>query len=1134
VPTEDTLLEFDTAARLAALDPSRSFIVQAPAGSGKTELLIQRYLRLLDTVESPEEVLAITFTRKAAQEMRLRVVEALRNARSGKQADSEHEQRTLALAAAVLARDAMHDWRIVEFPGRLRIDTVDAFSAGVARSLPLSSGLGGIATTVADAEAATLYREAAASTLDHLAAGGPSGEAVERVLRHLDNDIGRYLAYLARMLASREQWLGITGSGAWTASAAAAARLKLEQNIADVIHRQLSLLVALLPPACAAELPPLLSYAGNNLLNDAKADHAVAACAGTSALPSTRPEDRRAWHGVADLLLTAKGEWRKSVTKNDGFPADDKAKKAALYDLIERMRPADDFRSGLHLARSLPDPHYSDQQWSVLLALFELLPVAVAELRHLFASRNVIDHPEVALAAGRALGSGDQPGEAAMMLDYRVRHLLVDEMQDTSISQYGLIARITDGWTPGDGRTVFCVGDPMQSIYRFRDAEVGEFLLARERGVGGVPLESLTLRRNFRSGEHLVHWFNSVFTQVMPLKNDVAAGAIAYSESVPVEGKAGEGASTIYPLFDADPAAEARCSLGIIRRCLDEHPDDDVAVLVRSRSHLTTLLALLRQQQIRYQAVEIDRLTDLPELIDLIALVRALAHEGDRLAWLALLRGPWAGLRWADIHALVRNDRASTVRELIDQPARMAALTPDGRRRAGQLLLTLRPYIGRNATDSLRDITERAWCALGGPAMLGDDQQLENVYRLFDAIDRISVAGTLDDVGEFERRLDAVRVSGGAGSGCRLHLMTMHKAKGLQFDHVLLHGLGRTTRGRTSEVLSWLNLADESGRGEMLLSPVGPRAEIEHDPLYRYIEATEKEKDRLEQDRLLYVACTRAKKSLHLVGHTVIAADGEQPHSPQPSSLLGRLWRAVQGEYERAFTEWEDGNPPSAAEAGTTGMVLPLLRRFEVEWQAPSASSLPGPGRQPESLASAADEPVDFEWVGAATRHTGTIVHRWLQRIGEGRTDASVDGLATLRGVSRRWAVGLGVAAAELDGVCDQVENALKGILTDAKGRWVLFGPGECELSLSGVVDGLVQSIVIDRIRIDDGGTHWIVDYKTSVHGGGDIARFLRQEHDRYRPTLARYASIYRGYCDAPVRAALYLPLLQQFVEVDV
>ncbi|MDZ7771088.1 MAG: UvrD-helicase domain-containing protein [Woeseiaceae bacterium] len=139
-----SLLAADRQARVDALDVTRSFIVQAPAGSGKTELLIQRYLCLLASVADPEEVVAITFTRKAAMEMQLRVVEALARAADGVDGEAEHEQRTMAAARAVLARNAERGWQLPESPRRMRIQTLDAFCASVARLLPVSSGLGGV------------------------------------------------------------------------------------------------------------------------------------------------------------------------------------------------------------------------------------------------------------------------------------------------------------------------------------------------------------------------------------------------------------------------------------------------------------------------------------------------------------------------------------------------------------------------------------------------------------------------------------------------------------------------------------------------------------------------------------------------------------------------------------------------------------------------------------------------------------------------------------------------------------------------------------------------------------------------------------------------------------------------------
>ena len=1132
MPTDLDLLEADRQSRIDALDIGRSSIVQAPAGSGKTELLIQRYLKLLAIVGNPEEILAITFTRKAALEMQMRVISALRLARDGPEPLADYERTTYVAATEALARDRELDWNLIQSPGRMRIQTVDAFGAGIARTVPLSSGLGGIGATVSGAGMSDMYRAAAAATFDCLQAEDEHGAAVERVLTHLDNHTGLYVSHLARMLAYRDQWLMITGGGLSDPGTAAAVRRRLEKNIEDIVIRHLSRVRDLIPESSVPEVLHLTSYAIDNLQQGDKPDHPLCVLAGRNELPGQTADDRTDWQAIVGLVLTKAGDWRKSINKNDGFPAGDSGQKKALYRLIDEMREVTALHDRLLQVRSLPAARYSDEQWDVLLALFRLLPLAVGELQRMFSERGISDHTQIALAANNALGSVDQPGDMALMLDYSIRHLLVDEMQDTSISQYGLLKKLTAGWTRGDGRTLFCVGDPMQSIYRFRDAEVGQFLLARENGIGDVDLDSLVLRRNFRSGEHLVHWFNTVFGQILPLHDDVSTGAISYSESVPVEAHANAGEYQIHPLFGASPEEEARHTLAVIRTCLQGHAGASVAVLVRSRTTLPALLYELRCADIPYQALEIDRLTNLPEIIDLVALTRALCHESDRLAWLALLRGPWVGLNWTDIHSLVKNDRRSTVIELLDDENRMTRLSADAVGRVNKFRALIAVPTQCSGTEGLRERLEQAWYALGGPCMLRDAEQLDNVYRFFDVIENIELAGSLEDVCDLERILDQERVSGKVGPDCQLQIMTMHKAKGLQFDHVVLHGLGRTAKVSDKAVLSWTSDPGSVGSTRLIISPVGPRADIENDPLHQFIERTEKDKERLELDRLLYVSCTRARQSLHLIGNVGLTVDGQSYRRPPAGSLLSRLWPAIEPIYEREFAESGIGEKQEPRDEESL-LLKPVLRRLSVAPPSnapdlpgtPSVADQPGGGEEPKTT---------YQWVGSAARHAGTIVHRWLQRMTVASAPIEDRDVAEIRAVSRLWARELGVSKEDIDAVCDRVAVALENTLADTVGRWLLSGEGQTELAVSGVVDGRVQSVIIDRVRVDDNGVHWIVDYKTSTHEGGNLAGFLEQEAQRYRPQLEKYAAIYRNLSDAPVRSALYFPLLQEFFEVPV
>ncbi len=1123
----ERLLEDDQQSRDDSLDVSRSFIVQAPAGSGKTELLIQRYLKLLSVVDNPEEVIAITFTRKAAAEMQFRVLGALKMAHRGEQPEQPHRQLTCALARSALQRDETLGWQLISNPRRLRIQTLDSLNAMIARLRPISSPASALGTRIiVDAELRALHRESAVATLDWLAERGALSAATREVLTHVDNNTWVYTSYLAQMLATRDQWLPFVGSGLLSEAESSVLRRKFEEDLEAVVTGHLQETAAAIPQRFATELSRLQSYAATNLRDGGYTSDPVCSLHKLSGLPRARSADVHQWQGLAELLLTKTGDFRKRVDKRQGFPPGDAGQKAAMHDLLAGLAEHDRVSELLHGTRTLPPIRYLDEQWSVLLALFRLLPLAVTELKRLFAERGVSDHIEIALTASAALGTALNPGDVALLLDYQVKHLLVDEMQDTSSAQYRMLEALTGGWEQGDGRSIYCVGDPMQSIYRFRNAEVGQFLLAREFGIGHIKLDSLRLLRNFRSGQFLVDWFNTVFPEILADDDDPQRGAVSYSEAVSVPELAGVGACHVYPLFGSRSDREAELGCEVIKETLAANPDDDMAVLVRSRTQLPELLARLRNAGIRYQAIEIDRLTDLPEVIEALALTRAAVHQGDRLAWLAILRAPWIGLDWNDLHALVKNDTSSSVWELLQDSDRLAALSETGRQSLRAARDALSDLVAVRRTQGLRDLVEAIWIRLGGPAVLDDEYAVANVYRYFDVLETNEAGGSLADVAELESILDLERVSSNVNA--RLQVMTMHRAKGLEFGHVLLYGLGRLPRGSDRRVLSWSDIPNREGKQSKVISPVGPRADLGTDAAHRFIELREGAKDRHEQARLLYVACTRARQSLHLIGHTAVTPDGSAYKPPAKRSLLALLWPALEPQYAGAFAaDVADESGPSREP-----WLQPILRRFDPRWALPAVNPLPGP--PPAGETHAIDQKVEFYWVGTGARIAGTIVHRWLHAMVEGRAATSAEAILERKPVTHRWLKEMGVGDEMIGDIEERVETALRSILVDEKGRWLLNGKGRAELGLTGLHDGKIESVSLDRVRIDSDGTHWIIDYKTSTHEGGNLDAFLQAESDRYTPQLRKYKAIYDACTGSDARCALYFPLLQTFLEVDV
>jgi hypothetical protein len=448
----------DAAARKRALDPTRSFIVQAPAGSGKTELLTQRYLRLLATVEHPEQILAITFTRKAAAEMRNRILLAIAAA-AGPAPDSPHKRTTWELARAVRAADSEHHWRLTEHPSRLRIQTIDALNSTLARRLPILAGTGSALEPAEDPR--PLYETAARRLIERLGEGSEVAEHLESLIVHLGNRTDLLAQLLCDLLAKRDQWLHQIVS----ASAHHNLREVLERTLQGVIRRHLATLCGMMSEPRRREFWKLTVFAAENLRDAAGLNEEkrllLAACSDAGIVPGEESRSMDAWLALASVFLKRDGTPYQTVSKRSGFPTTHPAEKERMLELLAELAQDGDLVAHLAALRNLPRPHYSQEQWRILEALLAVLPVAVAELQLVFQSQGQADYIEAALRALQALGSSEEPTDLALAFDYRLQHLLVDEFQDTSFGQLDLLERLTAGWTPGDGRTLFCVGDPM-------------------------------------------------------------------------------------------------------------------------------------------------------------------------------------------------------------------------------------------------------------------------------------------------------------------------------------------------------------------------------------------------------------------------------------------------------------------------------------------------------------------------------------------------------------------------------------------------------------------------------------------------------------------------------------------------
>ncbi|CAA2991155.1 ATP-dependent exoDNAse (exonuclease V) beta subunit (contains helicase and exonuclease domains), partial [Olea europaea subsp. europaea] len=857
----------DTLARERASDPRRSVLLQAPAGSGKTTVLTERLLRLLSEVDQPEEILAITFTRKAAAEMRARVLKALRGET---EASSAQGARMRKFADAALARATLRGWDLAQDPGRLRIQTIDSFNFRLATQLTVTAKAGG--SLLITERPGELYNRAARQTLAAADHDEQLAADVELLFERLDNNWGNVQRLLADMLNQRGHWLRYVLRHEPDALCA-----RISSSLGAIVSDHLSSAAAILPHALRNQVGGLPRVGALG----------------------TDPQSLRAWKELASLTLTGKGEWRKAVTKTLGPEYESAPAKAALKSAIELLSGVPRFQQTLIDLSSLPAATLSNADAAAVEALSRVLRSAAIYLQAEFAVSGRIDHTYVAGAARQALADAGEPTDLALQTGMSLRHILVDEFQDTSLAQFDLIETLTAGWEEGDGRTLFVVGDPMQSIYQFREAEVGLFLRARDSGIGSVRLEPLRLTRNFRSVPDLIGWINDAFTTLFPAQDDLRASAVSFTRSVAGKTAAGPQAelagvptpSVQFRLFDS--AARESETAAIIQRIAHlklTEPQASIAVLVASRSHAAPIITGLEAQKIDAVGVDLVPLRELSIVRDLVALLQATSHLGDRTAWLALLRAPWCGLTLETLTILSRRRDTKLVWEAMADEQRLARCSPAELARVVRVREVLEAAMRACSSMPLADWLELTWLRLGAADAYAE-QELRHARAFFEALSERVASGEWSGPQDLDSLLGGLYAQPQTTAANPVQLMTIHRAKGLEFDHVFVPSLERELNRGREPLLRWLDLPRAEGESDLIMAPVPAIGDDEGGEVTGYLKRLIARRAANEQTRLLYVAATRAKHTLALSAAPKARADGSV--IPRYGTLLASLWPAV-------------------------------------------------------------------------------------------------------------------------------------------------------------------------------------------------------------------------------------------------
>ena len=980
----------------------------------KTELLTQRYLALLPHVNhGPEEIIAITFTRKATAEMRRRIMAALKSANED-EPDEPHKKITWQLAKKAMQRDAQQQWNLLKNPNRLRVFTLDSLARYICQQLPIAAE--SIANFDVTERAETLFEGAINQFFNYCITDTTLQKNLQTLLLHLDNRPAYLRKLLIQLLYKREQWLPHIIANTHDTQLI---KQQLEKVLHNIHNEAINQLNEYLPHDMQQKIVGYLVQAAETLQHEQQS-HTLCNLLNNRELTTNLAKQHELWQIIIPCLTTKDGKWRKTVDKRLGFAKGSELKQQYCT-LLTELSNNTPLLNHLNYLMTCPPSALQQNQWHLLKTLFSLLPILAACCQLVFQEKKCIDFTEMNIRALNALGSANNPSDIALKLDYKINHLLIDEFQDTSINQFRFIELLIAGWQPGDMRSLFLVGDPMQSIYRFREADVSLFLRAKNHGMADIKLTSLTLTQNFRSEQPIIKWINHFFSQLFPINSDANTGAIHYNTAHSNKLNTG-GDVNLHPLCNNNAEQQATYIINLIQNYQAKNSRANIAILVRSRRHLYHIMQQCQYHDINVEAIDIKPLNNCVEIIDLFTLTSALLHRHDNVAWMALLRSPYCGLLLKDIYYIVNHNSAWSIWKNLIKFQDIHELSDDARARLPFIVNTLHHIFAIRGSMPTHRLVQLAWQQLN-VASNYSEEQIQNCSVFFDCLMSMQTNNEPIVAEAIHERLATLFHKPSKQQSISVKLLTIHKSKGLEFDHVILPELNRKTQADSPELLLWSERINTDGRAEFLMAPIKHSAE-KSEPIYQYIAAAHKQKNLHETQRLFYVAATRAIKSLDLVFSINYNENAKQQFSPpSKSSFAGMLWSQLKDDitHSAKHTTFDDGNIDDKIDS--------TFIRYKT-------SSFKQANPNNRILFENKNAAIDIEYANETT--IGTITHQIFDYLAtlsaQAQNSLNLDALLT---TYHNQLYHTDIDVNKIPFAIETIALCVKNILSDPRGRWI-------------------------------------------------------------------------------------------------
>ena len=1097
----------DEAIRLEALDPRHSYIVQAPAGSGKTTLLTQRYLALLKTVQQPEAILALTFTKKAAAEMKQRVLVALTLAKAPLIESARSQERTIwTLARSVLEHAAKYQWHLLENPSRMQIQTLDAFAVSLARTRPILSE--GISLANIDPHPEGLYETAAKNVIAYLnKPNHPWHDALIKILSHLDVNLSKMSDLFVNILSHREQWLPYL----------------LDSDLSNHMHHALVELIQ-------ESLAPLKQLPKDLIERWQAVYHYTCDILKITPQPCGDQIKQQLpfWQALIACLLKKDGAFRKNFNSKQGFLAGSTLKhpeekiyhkhfKDEAKTLIACLKQLPNCHKELQDILRLPNPKDLDNIKKLINALATVLPLLIIELQLIFKNKQYTDFNEMTLTATAALGDFESPSHVQLKLDHQIQHVLIDEFQDTAISQYRLLEKLISGWEANDGRTLFLVGDPMQSIYQFRQAEVGLFLNVQRKKNNPLCICPLYLSSNFRSSDTIVTWLNQNFKNIFPQQAIARYGAVPYMPAQATQALSGE----IHVQLFHDSNEEIQALLAKIRSY--QAQKKSIAILVRSRNHLKPLLPLLYKANIAFQGTELDYLKDHPLCTDLLSLAKALSIPSNPLDWFALLRSPFCGLSLKTLYYCAQLESDHFYRNLCTHYQNFPIAPKEKQRLCAfiQILDPIRDTLkARPLAQNLEIIFSQCLAKIDG---FQSEQSQQVAEQFFELIENFEQGITIQDWRSFEKKLAKTRIKAFSKKNHSINIMTIHKAKGLEFDAVMLPFLNKRAGQHEAKIMEWFEFNNDAQKNFFLLAPIKGHAS-DTEPLSDYLKHISKMKARYELQRLFYVACSRAKSDLYLTG-LIKFDNNDAPITPSANTCLDLIWDQIPLKLKQKSHSSTISLDRTSPKIKSSYSRIPLKHYETIAKQTiPRFETVP--------TAAFAEQPIALpNWQTRVGSLLHAIFSEYLQDPPELREIylkqfAHKDGKLAFK----QQLNSLQIPPHQADQITDDSIRAINNVCFSANKPWLsqeaLQIATEYEIHYFDPDLQQEKLYYIDLI-VANPTLLWVIDYKIIFQNTIDLNRIKRH----YQTQLERYATAIRQFDRRQIQLALYLPIQDIWIE---